>query len=417
MAAIFCVDRPCHAEFFAGLRAADIDVLCLEEGYVRPGFVSAEWNGSHHHSPLRSCSPQAHAVSGGGDPDEGRAHALLQALYAIGQTIVTRVSIPLAGGRWHRSRTLAGEAVRWPLGWLRRARAAGGDDALADSLMAGDMGPYRIVALQVHDDVNLTRNGDGRTTAEMVDALTLAFARHAPPDEILVFKAHPLDVGHVDYRGVVRAAARRHGVEERVGCLLTGALGPLVRRSHGLVTVNSTSGLSGLRHGLQTDVLGKAFYEGNGLARRVERLSEIWTHPFHPDERRVDALFARMKAESLLPGSFYGMGSSTRLSERIAAEISARLERRRDDPPRQGDAPTSRSQHVMHMPRSPRLTPPGAEMMGQVSCDHHHLLKEGVSLATGPTCRDSMMSSANDANAIMSSDDARTVSIVSVVQS
>jgi capsular polysaccharide export protein len=48
-------------------------------------------------------------------------------------------------------------------------------------------------------------------------ASTIAsFARHAPPDCLLVIKHHPLDRGHRDYRAMIADEAACHGCTGRV---------------------------------------------------------------------------------------------------------------------------------------------------------------------------------------------------------
>ncbi|TIU24941.1 MAG: hypothetical protein E5W34_05705, partial [Mesorhizobium sp.] len=83
-----------------------------------------------------------------------------QSLFAIAQVVWLLALIPILGGTWHRERRLAGEALYWPLGWMRRALHKCSDARILKELVEAGM-PYRVVALQVHDDANLVANGQG----------------------------------------------------------------------------------------------------------------------------------------------------------------------------------------------------------------------------------------------------------------
>ncbi|WP_189354076.1 hypothetical protein [Mesorhizobium sp. M2A.F.Ca.ET.039.01.1.1] len=323
-AVVFGVDRSRHKVLFDALRARNVPVLCLEEGYIRPGFVACEWNGSHHHSPLRlrpdaqkrDCRDRSDVT----EPDEGRCHGLRQSLFAIAQVVWLLALIPILGGTWHRERRLAGEALYWPLGWMRRALHKCSDARILKELVEAGM-PYRVVALQVHDDANLVANGQGWHVKTMIKELLEAFSHYAPPEEHLLFKIHPLDAGHLDHRAIVAEAIGGRVIAKRVHVVCDVPLGVAVKASCGLITVNSTSGLSGLHHGVQTDVLGLAFYEGNGLARHCSDLGMIWTTPHSPDPRTVATLKMRIYAHAVIPGSFYGAGAIERLAWRVANRL------------------------------------------------------------------------------------------------
>lgn len=323
-AIVFGVDRYRHKVFFDALRARNVPVLCLEEGYIRPGFVTCEWNGSHCHSPLRmrpNLERRDHLdLSDVLEPDEGCCHALRQALFAIAQIVWLRALIPIMGGTWHRKRGLATEALCWPLGWMRRALHRRSDAHVLMKLVKAGT-PYRVVALQVHDDANLVANGGGWRVETMIKALLAAFSRHAPPEEHLLFKIHPLDAGHLDHRSIVADSVSGHVIANRVHVACDVPLGEAVKASCGLITVNSTSGLSGLHHSVQTDILGHAFYEGNGLARHCRDLTKIWTTPHSPDPRSVASLRMRIYTHAIVPGSFYGAGAMERLVQRVASRL------------------------------------------------------------------------------------------------
>jgi capsular polysaccharide export protein len=151
----------------------------------------------------------------------------------------------------------------------------------------------------------------------MVEAVVASFAQHAPPGDALLFKAHPLDNGWVDWAAVARRAARKYGVEDRVAGIDGGDLGALINASRGVIVANSTVGLLALRNGKPVKTLGAAIYDMPGLTAQAP-LDRFWQTPPPPDPALVERLIVTLAAEVQVRGSFY-----QREGRRVAAAAMA----------------------------------------------------------------------------------------------
>ena len=101
---------------------------------------------------------------------------------------------------------------------------------------------------------------------------------------------HPLDNGLIDWRRLSPGCARARAVADRVVALEGGIPLDLLRHAAGVVTVNSTAGITALCLGVPTKVLGSAVYDVAGphlpgparrfLARRRRRPTRTLLPPF-----------------------------------------------------------------------------------------------------------------------------------------
>jgi capsular polysaccharide export protein len=217
-----------------------------------------------------------------------------------------------AGYRRHELRHPVSEWAGWigkALAAPRRARAR----AATLARIAAAKGPVFLLALQLETDFQLRDRGppDGQRGAL---ARTLAsFHARAAPDALLVVKPHPLDPEP--------GLWRRLSADARVAFLDGGSLEALFPRLAGLVTVNSTAGLSALRAGVSVLALGEAIYDAPGLTHRGG-LDGFWTAPERPDPAFVAAFVAALGAIQT-PGGFDGEGMRPG-AEGVAAMILAR---------------------------------------------------------------------------------------------
>jgi len=168
-------------------------------------------------------------------------------------------------------------------------------------------GPVFLFPLQLETDYQIRQHGyrDGLRTA-LADVVS-SFVAHAPKDALLVVKVHPIDNGLTPWAAIIEELKRQHGCE-RVVCLDGGDLERLMQRSAGIVTVNSTVGLSALSHGRPVKVLGSAIYHLEGLTDD-QALERFWQVPLAPSPARVSNFLTFLKTTVLVPGAFEGEGA------------------------------------------------------------------------------------------------------------
>jgi capsular polysaccharide export protein len=117
---------------------------------------------------------------------------------------------------------------------------------------------------------------------DVMEFVMKSFARHAPKTARLVIKNHPLDMGLVNYKKVVRGLSDRFDVVGRVEYMETGNLDAMLCHARGTVTVNSTVGALSVGLNCPTITLSDPIYNLPGLTYQGI-LEEFWQDEVRPD--------------------------------------------------------------------------------------------------------------------------------------
>jgi capsular polysaccharide export protein len=298
--------RPLHR---AAIRVAErrgVLVHVVEEGYIRPDWITFEAAGVNGYSSLPKDPAWYRAQARDlpewqpppAVPGKFRRRAVEDVLYYLASTAAM---LHFPHYRTHRPYHQLIEYA----GWLRRLalmRKANRQAAAAIESLTGD--PIYFFPLQLDCDYQMRVHSPFRATHPAIDFVLRSFARHAPPNSRLVVKLHPLDSGLVDWVGMVGHVAAEQLVAERVTVLDGGQLAKLLARCHAVVTVNSTVGSQALANGLPVIALGNAMYDLPGLTYQGD-LDHFWTDAEPPDMALFDALRRVLAHRCMIPGSFF----------------------------------------------------------------------------------------------------------------
>lgn len=322
--------RPLHRAAIDVARALGVRVHVFEEGYLRPNWITLEAGGVNGHSALPRDPRWYRAAAAACPPwSDGAPVAAQFAARALQDVAYTAAAILL----WPRFRRYRRHQPLHPLmeyaGWARRTLrdrlVERRRTAAAMAALAAAGRPYFLLPLQLDSDSQIRDHSPFADVAEFVDVVIRSFAAHPPGDTLLIAKEHPLDYGPRLWRPLIRACARRAGVEDRVVHLAGGDLERLVAEARGVVTVNSTSGSRALARGVPLIALGHAIYALDGLTFQGP-LDAFWTAAQPPDPALFDALRRVLAARCLVNGGFYG---SAAIARAVAACV-ARLEAARE---------------------------------------------------------------------------------------
>ncbi|MDK9698498.1 MAG: hypothetical protein OEL76_19155, partial [Siculibacillus sp.] len=329
---LFGDERPVHRAARKCAEEAGIPVWCFEEGYIRPDHVTFEKGGNNANSSLRARFDPTVVPPTVAAAPRLFGQTVAMGLRAWGYFVAHRISRRLFPGyTHHRERRLRDEFRFWIRSAWRRAMSHRHDRALVAEIVAGLHPPFFIVALQVHDDMQLRVHGRGWKTMSFVEMVLESFRRAAPAEARLVIKAHPLDVGHGHNKKNIRLLIEKYGLAARVEFLQSGPLLPIVRHARGLVTINSTAGIAALRNHIPVIAFGEALYHLEGLSRRpdgVEDLDRFWIAPPEVDVVRAWRFGEHVMHEVLLPGSYYLPATWPALAARVTERLIRGL-----DPP------------------------------------------------------------------------------------
>ncbi len=300
--------RPLHQAAIKVATQRDIRVHVFEEGYLRPSWITLEQGGVNGRSPLprdprfyleqaKDLPPWQKGTQMGGS---FLRRATEDVLYNVVSTFLAPLYPRYRSHRpWHAFIEYAGWLWRFVQARSRRRRAAEGIQRLFE-----EDKPYFFFPLQLDCDSQIRHHSSFGRMRPALEHLIASFARHAPPEHMLVLKEHPLDNGLTNWRVLTRRVAEAHGLSERVIYLEAGIVESLIKHSSGVVTVNSTVGLLALNYDRPVIALGHAIYDMPGLTFQGS-LDDFWAGASQPDSALLDAFRRVVVDRSVIRGGFF----------------------------------------------------------------------------------------------------------------
>lgn len=306
-----------------------IKIHIIEHGYLRPDWLTIEPDGMSAHSrfpkdpdAIKALADSVPPVTGGG---LFRSSFLTYALYDLAYHIPNVALGPLVH-RHYRTHGAVHPAIEYG-GWIgkglsssRRKREA--ESAIRSSISKADGTDARffLFPLQLPGDYQILRHSPSGDLFAITEAVIASFAKNAPNDTRLLFKVHPIDNGLSRWSERIGNSALRLGVSERIFVADGGNTDALIERSEGVITVNSTVGLTAL--GLRRPVitLGAAIYDVEGLTSQGS-LAEFWSQPPLPDPDLFDAFVRALSATTQVRGGFIGHEALKTGADNIAERL------------------------------------------------------------------------------------------------
>ena len=283
---LFGDSRPVHRPAVNHGEVCGVRTHVFEEGYFRPYWVTLEREGVNGHSLLPR-DPDWFRDVGAGLPDYGDGQPFQPSFKSRAAHDVAYHT----AGFWNpllfpRYRTHApvnaaveyfGYTGRLPTLRFHKPR----DSALVDGLVRAST-PFFLLPLQLGSDAQILEHSRFNDMAGVMEFVMESFARHASMETRLVIKNHPLDMGLINYRKLIRDLSDRFALSGRVDYMETGNLEILLRHAQGTVTVNSTVGSLSLELNCPTITLSDPIYNLPGLTFQGE-LDDFWRERPLPD--------------------------------------------------------------------------------------------------------------------------------------
>ncbi len=274
--------RPYHIVAAEEARARGIAVIVTDLGYVRPDRITLEYDGMTTYSrfpPTQSALIRALAEKLP-EPDlEPRFHTPFWLIAALD----VAYNLALVFGRplypHYRYHSICHPFAEYA-GWLwsrAKKRLSGRATAAEKSRLEARPGSYFLVPLQLSTDFQIRAHSPFRDLPEAVSQIIASFAASGSPKK-LVFVVHPLDNGLIGWSRLIARLAGPFGVAERVVALPGGTPPELLRNAAGVVTINSTVGVTALHQGVPVKALGNAVFDIAGLTCQAP-LDLFWQDP------------------------------------------------------------------------------------------------------------------------------------------
>ena len=342
--------RPYHVSAHGIAALRNVRTHVLEEGYLRPDWMTLEPEGVNARSTLgrdkRKFLNEAKRL-----PPEPRLPPITASFrrrardsyWYYHRVVVGRLRYPHY--RSHRMTNIVMEGLGWLWKFLNAKRREGYAAKVVSSL---ERKPKFVLPLQLSTDFQI-RTHSLFPDMQSAAAYTIeSFAANAPADVHLLLKSHPLDPSFFNWSKFVRRIARRLRIEDRIHFVDGGDLDEMLEGARGLGCVNSTSATLALARDIPVCTIGEALYDMAGLTHQ-EHLDSFWTDPT-PPEPGVYQAFRRVLVErSLVRG---GLASESA----VQILIQSMLERfgigSDSASPRSGASVRQDSAHDVCIPRS-----------------------------------------------------------------
>jgi len=301
--------RPLHRAVIDAIDGMGCRTWVFEEGYIRPHWLTLEEGGINGYSPLLR---DPLLLSGHGDcdvPDEPDFVSLESAMrrriiYDFQWQIWNYLGwLRYPRYRTHRPFPIWAEYATWTLRLAtlpfrgRQARRT------VDGLAKG-RDPYFVFPMQLDSDSQVRLHSSYPDMTSALEYVISSFASHMPAPCRLVVKAHPLDNGWTNFRRRVRMLAGRYGISDRVDYIDGGDLQALIGSARGVVTLNSTVGLTALGLGCPLICLGTAIFDRPGLTF-PGGLHQFWSSATKPDKGLFADFRRRLLRQSMINGDYY----------------------------------------------------------------------------------------------------------------
>lgn len=280
----------------------NIRYFALEEGYLRPNYITVEEGGVNGYSPITheaiSLYEPMHTAK-----DESPIPNNLFRRFVYGSLYYTFGffnRLKFKGYRHHRSFSSIYESCCWVRSYIRKNIYRVTEPKTRALISNGE---FFLVPLQVHNDAQIEFHSPYKKIEDFIEEVMVSFS-NSGSNARLVFKHHPMDRGHTNYKKIIAKKAAELNLTCRIEYIHDQHLPTLLKACKGVVTINSTTALQAFYHRAPVKVLGDAFFDMPGLTC-VKPLNEFWLDPGVSNETFTDQFKAYLLDHGQINGSFY----------------------------------------------------------------------------------------------------------------
>jgi len=284
-----------------------IEIGVFEEGYVRPDYITLERYGVNGHSQIPRNPGFYFNVEPGKNELEKIGNTFWHAaLWAILYYLAGSILWPCFHRYRHHRPLSFSEVWPWVKSIWRKGYYALKEYGISERLNGPLAKKFFLVPLQVHYDAQIHIHSKFNSVDEYISEVIASFVAYAPKDTALVLKHHPMDRGYIDYSSILGRLVHKHRLNNRCFYIHDQNLPALLKKTCGVVVINSTVGLSAIHHGAPVKVCGIAIYDIKGLTYQGS-LDRFWNESgsFAPNHGLYERFRSFLIRRTQLNGSFY----------------------------------------------------------------------------------------------------------------
>ena len=294
----------------------NIEVFVFEEGYIRPNFITLEKDGVNGFSKIpkdRNFYESLPKVDEFPKTEPIPFIFNLTAFVAITYYIILGLTKFLTPVIHHRNSNLLIEFINGHKNFFRKIFFKIKEKKLLKDIQNEKKlsNKYFLGVLQTDNDFQLKLHSKIKNNTDYIKTVITSFAKYKNSNtqdskyKYLIFKHHPLDRGRKNYDYLINKLAKQHHLEKFIISTHDLHLPTVINHSLGVITINSTVGLSALRHKKPVATLGKAIYNIDEIVSHIDELDDFWANYKEPDEVLLKKFFNYIFETTQIKGSFY----------------------------------------------------------------------------------------------------------------
>jgi capsular polysaccharide export protein len=319
--------RPYHLAAHGVAALRNVRTHVLEEGYLRPHWMTLEPEGVNARSTLSRDKNWFFMVARllPPEPDLAPVTASFRrrardSYWYYHHVFTGRLAYPHY--RSHRSTPILKEGFGWLWKFWRERNAAREADNVLRQLEGT---PMVVLPLQLSGDYQIRAHSPFPDMQSAASYVIESFAAYAPSEMHLLLKAHPMDCSFFNWSKFVRQHAKRLGLEGRLHFVDGGDLDRMAREARGLVCVNSTSATLALANDTPVCTLGDAIYDLPGLTHQ-RHLDTFWSNPTAPEPGLYPAFRRVLVDRCLVRGGLASESAVSTLIDSMVARLCGGIE-------------------------------------------------------------------------------------------
>lgn len=316
--------RPYHASARRVAALRGIRTHVLEEGYLRPHWMTLELEGVNGYSRLRRDKEWFLSEAARLPPEQDSEPVTASFRRRVRDTARHYIAVHARNlayphYRSHRPDAPLAEALGW--GWKYVSAKSRAKQAQRTLSALGDQ-PFFLLPLQLSGDYQIRSHSPFPDMQSAAAYVMESFAGHAPPEANLLIKAHPLDSSMFGWRRFLKRRAKGLGIAGRVHFIDGGDLEKLAKATKGMICVNSTSATLALAEGRPVCVLGDAIYRIPGLTFEGH-IDDFWVEPGQPEPGLYESFRRVLVERCLIRGGLASESAVTCLVQNMAGKLCA----------------------------------------------------------------------------------------------
>lgn len=176
---------------------------------------------------------------------------------------------------------------------------------------------YFLVPLQVYNDFQVISHSNFKSVKKMIEYVLTSYKKNNV-NEYLVFKHHPMDRGIKNYKKHIDNLISKLEIDKNKIIYIHECNLPLfLKKAKGIITINSTVGISALYHHKPVKILGLANYNISNLTNKEYTLDLFWKKQYKPNIKILKNFYNYTLVKTQINGSFYQKFDIEKVFEKI----------------------------------------------------------------------------------------------------